>query len=166
MNYWTSMDSPLGSLLIVVNKDGVLKQLDFAETRSKNLPSVEDATRDDKRCASVTRQLSEYFAGTRKSFDLEVAPEGTEFQRKVWKVLQSIPYGVTISYGEQAHRLGNPKASRAVGAANGSNPISIVIPCHRVIGTSGDLTGYASGVERKRWLLEHEGALPGALNLK
>jgi methylated-DNA-[protein]-cysteine S-methyltransferase len=166
MNYWTSMDSPLGPLLIVVDEQGTLTQLDFTETRSKNHPNVDNAVGDDKRCEHVVRQLAEYFAGERRDFNLKVAPEGTEFQRKVWNVLRTIPFGQTISYGEQARRLGNPNASRAVGAANGTNPIAIVIPCHRVIGSTGALVGYASGIERKRWLLEHEGALSGGLDLK
>ncbi|MFH0883972.1 MAG: methylated-DNA--[protein]-cysteine S-methyltransferase [bacterium] len=166
MNYWTSMNSPLGSLLIVLDEQGALTHLDFAETRNRNRPDVGNAVRNDKRCVHVVRQLKEYFAGKRRDFDLKVMPEGTEFQCKVWKVLQTIPYGQTISYGEQARRMGNPNASRAVGAANGTNPIAIILPCHRVIGSSGALVGYASGIERKRWLLEHEGALSGGLDLK
>jgi len=165
MDYFTEMDSPLGPILIVVNGNGVLKMLDFVETRDRNKPVTVGAEQNEQKCVHVVNQLKEYFAGTRKDFDLKVDPEGTEFQRKVWKTLQTIPYGQTISYGEQAARMGNPSASRAVGAANGSNPISIVIPCHRVIGASGALTGYASGVERKQWLLEHEEAISPTLKL-
>ena len=102
-------------------------------------------------------QLAEYFAGKRRSFSLDLAPAGTEFQLAVWDVLRTIPYGSTISYGEQALRLGDVRKSRAVGAANGRNPISIVVPCHRVIGSDGTLTGYGGGLPRKKWLLEHEG---------
>ena len=102
-------------------------------------------------------QFREYFEGTRKSFDLKLNPEGTDFQKKVWDLLQEIPYGKTISYLELSKRLGDPKAIRAVAAANGKNPLWIVIPCHRVIGSNGDLTGYAGGLHRKKWLLEHEG---------
>ena len=102
-------------------------------------------------------QFREYFEGTRKSFDLKLNPEGTDFQKKVWDLLQEIPYGQTISYLELSKRLGAPKAIRAVAAANGKNPLWIVIPCHRVIGSNGDLTGYAGGLHRKKWLLEHEG---------
>ena len=105
---------------------------------------------------AAARQLSEYFAGDRTDFDLDLAPSGTDFQRKVWTALSQIPYGTTESYGQLALRIGQPTASRAVGLANGRNPIAIVVPCHRVIGSSGTLTGYAGGLERKRWLLEHE----------
>lgn len=101
-------------------------------------------------------QFQEYFEGNREHFDLKLNPEGTEFQKKVWDALQEIPYGKTISYLELSKRLGDPKAIRAVAAANGKNPLWIVIPCHRVIGSNGDLTGYAGGLHRKKWLLEHE----------
>jgi len=104
-------------------------------------------------------QLKEYFAGMRTTFDLPLEPSGTAFQLNVWQLLRTIPYGVTTSYGELARRLGEPKASRAVGAANGANPIPIIVPCHRVVGSRGELTGFGGGIERKRWLLEHEGAL-------
>jgi len=107
------------------------------------------------------RQLDEYFARTRTSFDLPLDAEGTAFERRVWDLLRAIPYGTTTSYGELARRLGEPKDARAVGAANGKNPIPIIVPCHRVIGANGDLTGFGGGLERKRWLLEHEGALLG-----
>jgi len=107
------------------------------------------------------RQLDEYFARTRTSFDLPLDAEGTAFERRVWDLLRAIPYGTTTSYGELARRLGEPKEARAVGAANGKNPIPIIVPCHRVIGANGDLTGFGGGLERKRWLLEHEGALLG-----
>jgi methylated-DNA-[protein]-cysteine S-methyltransferase len=107
----------------------------------------------------VEAQLDEYFAGKRTTFDLPLEPRGTDFQLSVWELLRKIPYGVTTSYGELARRLGEPKASRAVGAANGANPIPIIVPCHRVVGSKGELTGFGGGIERKRWLLEHEGAL-------
>jgi methylated-DNA-[protein]-cysteine S-methyltransferase len=112
-----------------------------------------------ERCAVLDRaadQLAEYFAGTRSAFDLALAPRGTEFQRSVWHALCAIPAGETRSYGELAHSLGRPLASRAVGAANGANPISIIVPCHRLIGSTGALTGYAGGLGTKRWLLAHE----------
>jgi methylated-DNA-[protein]-cysteine S-methyltransferase len=102
------------------------------------------------------RQLGEYFTGQRRKFDLPLRLHGTEFQQRVWNVLREIPYGVTWSYGELARRIDNPNASRAVGLANGRNPISILVPCHRVIGADGSLTGYGGGLERKRWLLAHE----------
>jgi len=104
-------------------------------------------------------QLKEYFARKRTTFDLPLEPSGTDFQLSVWELLRKIPYGVTTSYGDLARRLGEPKASRAVGAANGANPIPIIVPCHRVVGSKGELTGFGGGIERKRWLLEHEGAL-------
>lgn len=106
----------------------------------------------------VSAQLDEYFWGTREAFEVALAPEGTEFQRRVWAVLQTIPFGATWSYAQVAQRLGQPSAVRAVGAANGKNPISIIIPCHRVIGADGSLTGYGGGLPRKRWLLAHEKA--------
>ncbi len=105
---------------------------------------------------AAARQLEEYFAGDRRDFDLPVALHGTAFQRKVWEQLQGIPCGETLSYGQLAKRIRQPSASRAVGLANGRNPVSIVIPCHRVIGADGSLTGYGGGIERKQWLLEHE----------
>lgn len=104
-------------------------------------------------------QLKEYFEGRRKDFDLPLAPSGTPFRHKVWDILRGIPHGRTISYAALATRLGDAAAVRAVGKANGMNPIAIIIPCHRVIGKDGGLVGYAGGLERKRWLLEHEGAI-------
>jgi methylated-DNA-[protein]-cysteine S-methyltransferase len=101
-------------------------------------------------------QLDEYFKGKRQSFDLRLSLKGTEFQRRVWNELMSIPYGKTVTYRDIAIKLGNPHAVRAVGNANGKNPVSIIVPCHRVIGSSGKLTGYAGGLERKAWLLKHE----------
>jgi methylated-DNA-[protein]-cysteine S-methyltransferase len=107
--------------------------------------------------ADAARQLAEYFAGVRRDFDLPLALGGTVFQRQVWQALAEIRYGETVSYGEIARRIGKPGASRAVGLANNRNPISIIVPCHRVIGADGSLTGYGGGLERKRWLLVHEG---------
>ena len=104
-------------------------------------------------------QLAEYFAGTRRAFDLALDPAGTDFQLRAWNALRSIPFGQTMSYGEQAAELGEPGAARAVGAANGRNPLSIVVPCHRVIAASGALTGFAGGLDTKAWLLEHERAV-------
>jgi methylated-DNA-[protein]-cysteine S-methyltransferase len=115
-----------------------------------------DAIRDDAPLADAIEQLQRYFAGTLRSFDLRLAPQGTDFQKTVWRALLDIPFGVTESYGELATRIGNKNASRAVGLANGHNPIGIVIPCHRVIGADGSLTGYGGGLPRKQWLLEHE----------
>jgi len=104
----------------------------------------------------VATQLAEYFAGDRRAFDLPVAPRGSEFQELVWRALVEIPFGETRSYGQLARSIGQPTASRAVGAANGRNPIAIIVPCHRVIGATGALTGYAGGMAAKRWLLDHE----------
>ena len=109
----------------------------------------------------MREQLDAYFAGELETFDLDLDPHGTPFQQRVWDELTRIPYGETISYSELAHRLGDPKLVRAVGLANGRNPISIVIPCHRVIGADGSLVGYGGGLERKRWLLEHEAVAAG-----
>jgi len=105
------------------------------------------------------RQLAEYFARTRTTFDVPLDPAGSAFQRRVWDALRAIPYGTTLSYSELARRLGDPRATRAVGAANARNPIPIIVPCHRVVGASGQLTGFGGGLDRKRWLLEHEGVL-------
>ena len=118
--------------------------------------------------AGAAHQLEEYFAGSRTIFDLTVAPEGTEFEKRVWKDLVEISFGATDTYGAIAARLGDPGASRAVGVANARNPVAIVIPCHRVIGSNGDLTGYAGGLHRKRWLLAHESgqATPAVLSVE
>jgi methylated-DNA-[protein]-cysteine S-methyltransferase len=104
----------------------------------------------------AAEQLAEYFAGERRDFDLPLAPRGTSFQVAVWRALEQIPFGATCSYGELARVVGRPSASRAVGAANGQNPLAIILPCHRVIGANGDLTGYGGGLPLKRWLLDHE----------
>jgi methylated-DNA-[protein]-cysteine S-methyltransferase len=108
---------------------------------------------------SAAAELEEYFAGKRRQFSIDIAPQGTSFQLSVWRSLQRVPYGKTISYGQLARQVGNPKASRAVGAANGANPVPIIIPCHRVIGASGDLTGFGGGLEVKKYLLELEKAI-------
>jgi methylated-DNA-[protein]-cysteine S-methyltransferase len=112
--------------------------------------------RADPLLARAREQLAAWFAGARTQFDLPLRPEGTPFQLAVWRELQAIPYGETRSYGQIAVRVGQPSASRAVGAANGRNPIAVIVPCHRVIGASGALVGYGGGMERKRWLLDHE----------
>jgi methylated-DNA-[protein]-cysteine S-methyltransferase len=146
----TTVDSPIGELLLVGDGRSLhrLHMLD-APARTR-LP------RDDDAFAAVREQLAEYFAGERQTFDVPLAMEGTEFQRAVWSALREIPYGETTSYGELARRLGRPEASRAVGAANGSNPIAVIVPCHRVIGADGSLTGFGGGLERKRTLLDLE----------
>lgn len=146
-----TIDSPVGPLSIVVDDEGRLVELSFG---SRSPVSDSPAAGNG---SIVAGQLREYFAGQRRSFELELAPRGTPFQLAVWNALQRIPYGHTISYGELARRIGKPAAVRAVGAANGANPIAVIVPCHRVIGSNGALTGYGGGIERKQWLLAHEG---------
>ena len=152
----TVTDSPIGPLTLVAS-DGVLTGL-FMDDQRHRPGDDRFGARDDRGFDAVIAQLAQYFAGERTAFDLPLAVEGTGFQKQVWNALCDIGYGTTISYGELARRIGNPKASRAVGLANGRNPVGIIVPCHRVIGASGSLTGYGGGVERKRWLLDHERA--------
>lgn len=148
-------ESPLGSLLLV-GDHGFLTGVYFAD---HGPPISEDTPELPEAFHHVTTQLDEYFAGERQVFDLPMRPIGTEFQRRVWAALTDISYGTTETYGDLAHRLGDRKGSRAVGLANGKNPISIIVPCHRVVGADGSLTGYGGGLDRKLWLLRHEGAL-------
>lgn len=150
---YATMNSPIGAILIARNEEGITA-IEFETERRP--PPPPDWDEDASALADAVAQLREYFAGDRTLFDLPLAPRGTEFQRSVWDALVGIPYGETRSYGDIASRIGNPTASRAVGAANGRNPIAIVIPCHRVIGASGNLTGYAGGLGIKRALLELE----------
>ncbi|MEZ5123551.1 MAG: methylated-DNA--[protein]-cysteine S-methyltransferase [Solirubrobacterales bacterium] len=152
----TIIDSPVGPLTMTA-VDGALTHLHMHEQRHAPPPSP-DARRDDAAFAGAAAQLAGYFAGERTEFDLELAPAGTPFQRRVWDALCEIPYGETISYVELARWVGQPKASRAVGLANGRNPLAIIVPCHRVIAADGRLGGYGGGLDRKRWLLEHEAA--------
>src|SRR5882672_9654559 len=151
---YSLLESPIGELLLTGDGEsvtGIWMQSHRAEwKRTKTL------RRDDGAFAAARGQLIEYFAGARTEFDFPLAPEGTGFQRKVWNALCNIPYGETISYGELARRIGQPSAARAVGLVNGSNPLPIVVPCHRVIGADGSMTGFGGGIERKRWLLAHE----------
>jgi methylated-DNA-[protein]-cysteine S-methyltransferase len=149
-----TIESPIGPLTLIA-RDGVLTNLSMHEQRH-TAPPPEAAITDDAFFKDVAAQLDAYFAGELSSFDLEMNLLGTPFQQRVWTELCAIPYGETISYGELARRVGNVNASRAVGLANGRNPISIIVPCHRVIGANGSLTGYGGGLERKTWLLEHE----------
>lgn len=151
---YTRVDSPIGELLL--SGDGrALHGLHMVHGRRLIEPAA-DWREDAAPFAEVRRQLSEYFEGERTAFDLPLALHGTEFQRRVWAALREIAYGETISYGELARRIGRPGASRPVGTANGRNPISVIVPCHRVIGAGGALTGYGGGLERKRLLLELE----------
>lgn len=141
--------TPIGIARIVGDEDGIssISVVDGEQETTQVIPEP---------LQECVRQLDEYFKGERKIFSLKLNPEGTEFQQKVWNELQQIPYGETRSYLEQSEKLGDTKAIRAVASANGKNPIWIVIPCHRIIGSDGSLTGYAGGIWRKRWLLEHE----------
>jgi methylated-DNA-[protein]-cysteine S-methyltransferase len=154
MNY-TYLNTPIGTLLIAGDGEAV-RRIDFPKNGKASAPERGWTESARGPVGQAARQLTEYFAGRRAGFDLPLAPEGTEFQRTVWRNLQDIPYGETISYGELAKRVGNPKASRAVGAANGQNPIPIVIPCHRVIGANGKLTGFGGGLPTKEALLALE----------
>lgn len=146
------VDTPVGSLTLV-ERAGALTGLYFPEHRHQ--PTIE-GPRDDATLPAVREQLVAYFAGDLREFDLPLDVGGTPFQQQVWKALTTIPYGETWSYRDLAEALGNPKAVRAVGLANGRNPVSIVVPCHRVVGADGSLTGYGGGLDAKRWLLAHE----------
>ena len=150
-------DSPVGRLLLAGNPDG-LSLISFPSGSRKQRPAP-GWQRDDAILASAAAQLAEYFAGRRRSFALPLRPTGTAFQLSVWQALREIPFGETISYGELARRIGQPSAARAVGAANGANPLPIVVPCHRVIGADNSLTGFGGGLETKRFLLAHEARL-------
>jgi methylated-DNA-[protein]-cysteine S-methyltransferase len=149
--YYTLVDSPLGDI-VISGADGAVTGLEFADS-SRLEP---DLRRDDEAFRAVAEQLHAYFAGELTRFDVPLETGGTPFQRRVWQALLGIPYGTTTTYGKLAANLGDPRAVRAVGLANGRNPISIIVPCHRVIGANGSLTGYGGGLPRKQWLLAHE----------
>jgi methylated-DNA-[protein]-cysteine S-methyltransferase len=171
MAYYDLLESPVGTVFVGGSAEGI-HRVDFlggdrevdwflGRLAAEAGVPLDDVRRDPVAAAEATRQLREYFAGERTVFDLPLAPRGTEFQRRVWMALREIPAGETRSYGQIAARLGQPTASRAVGAANGQNPLAVVVPCHRVVGANGTLTGYAGGLDRKAWLLDHEArALP------
>ena len=149
--------SPLGELVITSDGDA-LTSVRFEQ--HAHMAALSSGSRRDERSAALAeakRQLAAYFGGELRAFTLPLAPRGSEFQRKVWAALGEIPFGATSTYGALACRLGMPNHARAVGHANGRNPLSVFVPCHRVVGASGALTGYAGGIERKRWLLNHEG---------
>ncbi len=150
------VSSPVGELVLLASDQG-LSGLYFGHRIDRARLPTGGATQPILKAAAA--QLGEYFAGKRERFELALDPAGTEFQRAVWQQLRRIPYGETASYRDIAERLGNPGAVRAVGMANGANPISIIVPCHRVIGADGSLTGFGGGLDIKRQLLEHEGAL-------
>jgi methylated-DNA-[protein]-cysteine S-methyltransferase len=147
---YTTMPSPVGELLIAGTDDGI------AYIHMPPATPQPQWVRDDDGLKDAVDQLAAYFAGTLTMFDLPLAPEGSDFQQRVWSALQDIPYGQTESYGRLAERIGHPGAARAVGRANSQNPIAIVVPCHRVIGSTGQLTGYAGGMQRKQALLDLE----------
>jgi methylated-DNA-[protein]-cysteine S-methyltransferase len=152
---YTRFESPIGTMIIAGGDDG-LHGLFMGSLPNGDQPEERGWEEDPDAYGSVVDQLREYFAGERRNFDVPLAPVGTPFQQLVWAALRMIPYGETRSYGQIAAQIGRPSASRAVGLANGRNPVSIIVPCHRVIGSSGTLTGYAGGLERKRFLLDLE----------
>ena len=156
--------TPIGDMMLIV-EDGALRLLEFEDSDrldhyvKRQFGDVSIPQADNP--GGVTEALRAYMAGDLRAIDgLDAKPRGTAFQERVWAALRAIPAGETITYRELAERAGRPKAVRAAGAANGQNPVSVVVPCHRVIGTDGTLTGYGGGLDRKKWLLEHEGALP------
>ena len=159
MRYYSELQSPVGPITLVSDGDAITT----VTMRPAALVVAHGGEwlKDDARLAAARDQLGAYFAGELREFSLPLAPRGSEFQQQVWAALRRIPFGETRSYGEIAAALGQPGSARAVGAANRTNPIGIVVPCHRVIGADGTLTGYAGGIERKKFLLEHEGALAG-----
>ncbi len=155
--YFSHFDSPMGTMLAIATEHAIT---DLHIVSGKYVPTLDDSWFDSPTLPvflQLRRELGEYFDGSRKKFEVKLAPEGTEFQRAAWNALTKIPFGQTRSYGEQAAAIGKPKAVRAIGAANGRNPIAIVVPCHRVIGANGMLTGYAGGLDKKEFLLKLEG---------
>jgi methylated-DNA-[protein]-cysteine S-methyltransferase len=150
----TVVDTPIGPLTLVAGPSA-LREVRFPNGRP---PGPGDGPRDPDHpvLLAAARQLDEYFAGSRLSFDVALDPQGSAFQLDAWRGLLTIPYGETVSYGEQARRLGHDGKARAIGAANGSNPLPVIVPCHRVIGSDGSLTGFGGGLETKAWLLHHE----------
>jgi methylated-DNA-[protein]-cysteine S-methyltransferase len=152
--FYTQMESPVGPLLLAGDRDS-LRFVSFGSSERRLVPGP-GWTKDKAPFAEVMRQLRAYFDGKLKEFDLPLTLEGTDFQRRVWTSLMAIQYGETLSYAELAERIGNPKAVRAVGLANGSNPIPIIIPCHRVIGSNGSLAGFGGGLDAKKTLLALE----------
>ena len=154
MQSCTTIPSPIGDLTLVADEEALCAVLWHGQEAGDD---VERVDRGDHPVLELTaRQLDEYFAGERTDFDVPLHPHGTPFQLSAWDALKSIPYGETVSYGEQAARIGDRRKARAVGAANGRNPIPVIVPCHRVRGADGTLTGFGGGLETKAWLLDHE----------
>lgn len=151
------IETPIGPLHAAFDEEGRLAELGFRESSSLRVDESSRRSSTTRSLDDLSTQLHEYFSGKRKTFEFPLAPKGTAFQLAVWNALLAIPYGDTITYAELAQRIGKPSAIRAVGAANGANPIPVIIPCHRVIGSNGTLTGYGGGIERKQWLLALEG---------
>lgn len=152
--FTTTYHSPIGTLTLASDSKG-LRHIVFPKG-SRAFDTPEEWENKPEEFVQVVKELDEYFAGTRKQFTVALAPQGTEFQQAVWQALVNLEYAETCSYGEIASRIGKPSASRAVGAANGANPIPIIVPCHRVVGASGKLTGFGGGLPTKAWLLAHE----------
>jgi methylated-DNA-[protein]-cysteine S-methyltransferase len=157
--YWAPIASKFGDFAAWVDGDGRLLRFNLRTTGAAKIDP--DAERNEKKLGDVQKQVSQYDAGKRQEFAFELVPGGPQFHQRVWKLLTKIPFGATTSYGALARKLGNPKAFRAVGHANGSNPIALIVPCHRVIGTNGKLTGFGGGLPMKRALLEHEARVAG-----
>ncbi len=157
MTNYLEHDTPIGRLLLLADEAG-LTEIRFARDEGHDIEA--GWAEGGALVREAARQLDAYFAGTLREFDLPLAAQGTDFMKHVWSELVRIPFGQTLSYGELAQRIGNPNASRAVGLANGKNPLPIVVPCHRVIGANGELTGFAGGLDVKRRLLQHEGCAP------
>ena len=165
MTTYSRFPSPVGELVLTAS-DTALTGVYFPTSRRGPPPTHQAGWIEDNGhgpagevLARARQQLTEYFDGARTTFDLPLEALGSAFEHRVWNALRTIPYGATTSYGELARRLGDVSATRAVGAANGKNPIPIIVPCHRVVGSKGELTGFGGGLDRKRWLLEHEGSL-------
>jgi methylated-DNA-[protein]-cysteine S-methyltransferase len=157
---FTYAETPIGDLLVASNEEGALAEIRFAHN-GRPADAPKSWSRNDRALSGIVAQLRAYFAGELRDFDVSLAFSGTEFQERVWGRLRGIPYGETTTYGAIARAIGHPDAVRAVGAANGANPIPIVVPCHRVIGSNGALTGFGGGVNVKRWLLDHEARVAG-----
>jgi methylated-DNA-[protein]-cysteine S-methyltransferase len=151
----TFIDTPIGKLRLVADAQALVA-VDLPSSKGKREPALDAPAAGHPVLDRARAQMAAYFAGERRSFDVPLAPRGTAFQRSVWAALNEIPCGETRSYRDIAARIGRPSSTRAVGAANGQNPIAVIIPCHRVIGADGSLTGYGGGLPTKRWLLEHE----------